>query len=150
MYFGQPEGSKVRRFESRFAAYQQARYGVAVANGTAALEIILRAIGIRPGDEVIVPDFTFIATASAVLQMGAVPVFVDVLGDTFNIDPEEAAAITPRTRAIIGFHWGGQPCDLDALAVLGQRHGLVVIEDACQAHGAERRKRRVGASRGLV
>jgi len=120
-----------------------------VANGTAALEIILRAIGIRPGDEVIVPDFTFIATASAVLQVGAVPVFVDVLGDTFNIDPEaeaEAAAITPRTRAIIGVHWGGQPLDLDALAVLGQRHGLVVVEDACQAHGAEWRKRRVGGA----
>src|SRR5579863_9596369 len=111
MYFGDDAGSEVRRFEKRFAEYQQCRYGVAVANGTAALEIILRALGVLPGDEVIVPDFTFIATASAVLQMGAAPVFVDVLPSTFNIDPDSVqTAITPRTRAVIGVHWGGQPC----------------------------------------
>ena len=81
MYFGAEEGSEVRRFEKRFAKYHQSRYAVAVANGTAALEIILRASGILPGDEVIVPDFTFIATATAVLQMGAIPVFADILPD---------------------------------------------------------------------
>ncbi|HWB83827.1 MAG TPA: DegT/DnrJ/EryC1/StrS family aminotransferase [Bryobacteraceae bacterium] len=145
MYFGAEEGSEVRRFEARFAEYQQCRYGLAVANGTAALEIILRASGILPGDEVILPDFTFIATATAVLQMGAVPVFADVLPDTFNIDPASVeAAITPRTRAVIGVHWGGQPCDIDALSAICSRHGLTFVEDACQAHGAEWRGRRVG------
>src|SRR5581483_2648961 len=146
MYFGAEQDSEVRRFERRFAEYQHARYGLAVANGTAALEIILRASGILPGDEVIVPDFTFIATATAVLQMGAVPVFADVLPDTFNIDPawvEEC--ITSRTRAVIGVHWGGQPCDLDRLSEIADKHGIACIEDACQAHGAEWRGKRVGA-----
>lgn len=146
MYFGAEQGSEVRRFEKRFAEYQQSRYGLAVANGTAALEIILRASGILPGDEVIVPDFTFIATATAVLQMGAVPVFADVLPDTFNLDPASVeAAITSRTRAVIGVHWGGQPCDIDALSAICYKHGLTFIEDACQAHGAEWQGRRVGA-----
>lgn len=146
MYFGAEEASEVRRFESRFAQYQQARHGVAVANGTAALEIILRAVGILPGDEVIVPDFTFIATATAVLQMGAIPVFADVLPDTFNIDPASVEArITSRTRAVIGVHWGGQPCDIDGLRQIADKHGIAFIEDACQAHGAEWRGKRVGA-----
>ncbi len=146
MYFGMESGSEVSRFERRFAEYQQSRYGVAVANGTAALEIILRAIGVLPGDEVIIPSFTFIATASAVLQMGAIPVFVNVLPDTFNIDPDAVEqAITPRTRAVIGVHWGGQPCDIDRLAALAARHGIAFIEDACQAHGSEWKGTRVGA-----
>jgi dTDP-4-amino-4,6-dideoxygalactose transaminase len=145
MYFGAEAGSEVYRFEERFAEYQQCRYGIAAANGTAALEIILRALGVLPGDEVIVPDFTFIATATAVLQMGAIPVFVDVLPDTFNIDPARVeAAITPRTRAVIGVHWGGQPCDLDQLRLICDRHGIALVEDACQAHGAEWRGQRVG------
>lgn len=146
MYFGAEEGSEVRRFEKRFAEYQQSRHGLAVANGTAALEIILRASGILPGDEVIVPDFTFIATATAVLQMGAVPVFADVLPDTFNLDPASVeAVITAQTRAVIGVHWGGQPCDIDRLSEICKKHGLTFIEDACQAHGAEWRGQRVGA-----
>jgi dTDP-4-amino-4,6-dideoxygalactose transaminase len=145
MYFGAEAGSEVYRFEQRFAEYQQCRHGVAVANGTAALEIILRALGILPGEEVIVPDFTFIATATAVLQLGAIPVFVDVLPDTFNIDPASVeAAVTLRTRAVIGVHWGGQPCDLDQLLSICNRHGIALVEDACQAHGAEWQGRRVG------
>lgn len=145
MYFGNDAGSEVRRFEKRFAEYQQCRYGVAVANGTAALEIILRALKVAPGDEVIVPDFTFIATASAVLQMGAIPVFVDVLPNTFNIDPEAVeAAITPKTRAVIGVHWGGQPCDIDRLGAICAQHGVAFVEDACQAHSAEWKGQRVG------
>lgn len=146
MYFGMEAGSQVNHFEHRFADYQGGRYGVAVANGTAALEIILRALGVLPGDEVIVPAFTFIATASAVLQMGAVPVFVDVLQDTFNIDPDAVErAVTPRTRAVIGVHWGGQPCDIDRLSAISANGGLAFVEDACQAHGAEWKGCRVGA-----
>jgi dTDP-4-amino-4,6-dideoxygalactose transaminase len=145
MYFGADEQSEVRRFGASFAEYQQCQHGLAVASGTAALEIILRASGILPGDEVIVPDFTFIATATAVLQMGAIPVFADVLPDTFNIDPESVeGAITTRTRAVIGVHWGGQPCDIERLSAICDRHGLTFIEDACQAHGAEWTGRRVG------
>ncbi|MGH9648180.1 MAG: DegT/DnrJ/EryC1/StrS family aminotransferase [Bryobacteraceae bacterium] len=146
MYFGAEADSQVRRFEQRFAQYQQCRHGLAVANGTAALEIILRASGILPGDEVIIPDFTFIATATAVLQMGAVPVFADVLPDTFNLDPAAVeAAITPRTRAVMGVHWGGQPCDIDGLGAICAKRGLTFVEDACQAHGAEWKGQRVGA-----
>ncbi|HEX9012512.1 MAG TPA: DegT/DnrJ/EryC1/StrS family aminotransferase, partial [Anaerolineaceae bacterium] len=129
-----------------FAAYQQAKFGVAVTNGTAALEVTMAALGIRPGDEVIVPDFTFIATASAVLFAGALPVLVDVSPETYCIDPEAVeAAITPRTRAIAAVHMGGHPADLDALKVIAEKHGLRLVEDASHAHGSEWRGRRVGA-----
>jgi dTDP-4-amino-4,6-dideoxygalactose transaminase len=139
-------GTQTTQFEQEFAAYQQAKYGVAVTNGTAALEVALAALGIGPGDEVIVPDFTFVATASAVLFVGALPVLVDVLPDTYCIDPAKVeAAITPRTKAIIAVHMGGHPADLDALGVIAKGHGLRLVEDSSHAHGSEWRGKRVGA-----
>lgn len=140
------EGTKVREFERAFAEYHHARYGVCVTNGTAALEVALRAAHIGCGDEVIVPAYTFIATATAPLTVGATPVFVDIDPHTFQIDPLAVeAAITPATRAVIPVHFGGGPADMDAILEIARRHDLVVIEDAAQAHGAEWRGRRVGA-----
>jgi dTDP-3-amino-3,4,6-trideoxy-alpha-D-glucose transaminase len=118
---------------------------VGVANGTDALELILRGLGIGPGDEVIVPTNTFVATAAAVCHAGARPVFVDVLADTLLIDPEAvSAAVTPATAAVMAVHLFGQMVDADALRAVADRHGLGVIEDAAQAHGARYRGRPVG------
>jgi 3-amino-5-hydroxybenzoate synthase len=139
-------GTQTALFEQEFAAYQQAKYGIAVTNGTAALEVALAALGVGPGDEVIVPDFTFIATASAVLFTAALPVLVDITPDTYCIDPGQAeAAITPRTKAIIAVHMGGHPADLDALAEIARKHNLRLVEDSSHAHGSEWHGRRVGA-----
>lgn len=139
-------GSQTLAFEGEFAAYQQASYGVAVTNGTAALEVAIAALGIGPGDEVILPDFTFIATASAVLAAGAMPVMVDCTPDTYCIDPALAeAAITSHTKAIIAVHMAGHPADLDALLGICRSHHLALIEDSAHAHGSEWRGRRVGA-----
>ena len=139
-------GTKKKEFEEKFAAYQNAKYGVAVTNGTAALEIALRAAGIGAGDEVIMPAYTFMATAVAALYVGALPVFVDIEPDTCNINPEKVEeAITDRTRAIIPVHIGGRPVDMDSITKIADERDLVVIEDACQAWGAEWRSRRVGA-----
>lgn len=141
-----PEISKVIEFGQRFARLQQAKHGIAVANGTASLEIILKSLGIGPGDEVIVPAYSFIASASSVLQVNAVPVFVDVQRDTYNLDPDRLEeAITPRTRAIEPVHFGGQPADMDRVLEIAAKHGLAVVEDAAHAHGSEWRGRRVGA-----
>jgi dTDP-4-amino-4,6-dideoxygalactose transaminase len=140
------EGDLGKQFEQEFAAYQHADYGLVCTNGTAALEIAFRALDIGCGDEVIVPPYTFIATASAALAVGATPVFVDILPDTLNIDPTQIeAAITPRTAAIIPVHIAGRPADMDAVLAIAARHRLAVIEDAAQAHGAEWRGTRVGA-----
>jgi dTDP-4-amino-4,6-dideoxygalactose transaminase len=140
------EGAQGAAFEQEFAAFQEARFGVACTNGTAALEIALRALGIGCGDEVIVPPYTFIATASAVLAVSATPVFVDIDGETLNIDPGRIeAAITPRTRALIPVHIAGRPADMDAILEIARRHNLAVIEDAAQAHAAEWRGRKIGA-----
>jgi dTDP-4-amino-4,6-dideoxygalactose transaminase len=138
-------GTKTLEFERAFASFHGARHGIAVTNGTAALEVTMAALGIGPGDEVIVPDFTFIATASAVLFANALPVFVDVLPETYCIDPKLAeAAITPRTKAIIAVHMGGHPADLDALSEVCKRHGIALIEDAAHAHASEWRGKRIG------
>src|SRR5579871_3437689 len=140
------EGDQGVAVEAEFAAFQDARYGVACTNGTAALEIALRALGIGCGDEVIVPPYTFVATASAVLAVGATPVFVDIDGDTLNIDPQQIEpAITARTRALIPVHIAGRPADMDAIRAIAGRRGLRVIEDAAQAHGAAWRGVKVGA-----
>lgn len=140
------EGDEGKQFEREFAAFQQARFGLVCTNGTAALEIALRALDIGCGDEVIVPPYTFVATASAALTVGATPIFVDIQPDTLNIDPARIeAAITPRTRAIIPVHIAGRPADMDAILALADKHRLAVIEDAAQAHGAEWRGTRVGA-----
>ncbi len=144
--WGSHAGGRVREFSERFAAYQDARHGVAVTNGTAALEVALRAAGVQPLDEVIVPPYTFVATATAVLAIGAIPIFCDILPDTYLIDAGDAERrITARTRAIVAVHIGGQPADMDAVLDLAQRHGLRTIEDAAQAHGAAWRGRRAGA-----
>jgi dTDP-4-amino-4,6-dideoxygalactose transaminase len=139
-------GPEVELFEECFAAYCETPACVGVANGTDALELILGGLGIGWGDEVIVPTNTFVATAEAVCAVGARPRFVDVLPDTLLIDPEAvAAAVGPDTAAVIAVHLFGQMADLDALRPVAGRHGLAVIEDAAQAHGARLRGRRAGS-----
>jgi dTDP-4-amino-4,6-dideoxygalactose transaminase len=129
--------SKVAEFQEAFARFQGARYGIACANGTAAIEVALKGLGVGPGDEVIVPAYTFIATASAVLMVNAVPIFVDIDSETFNIDPRRVEeAITARTKAIIPVHFAGQAADMDSLLNIAKRRNLLVVEDAAHAHGA--------------
>src|SRR5207237_2223259 len=130
----------------RFAAFQDARFCIAVTNGTAALRVAFRALGVGPGDEVIVPPYTFIATASAALEVGAIPVFADIDPETYLLDPAAAeAAITPRTRAIVPVHIAGCPADMDAFRALAAKHDLRLVEDAAQAHGAAWNGQRAGA-----
>ena len=125
-------GHQNLEFEEAFARFHGARHGLAVTNGTAALEVAMAAIGLQPGDEVIVPDFTFVATASAVLFANALPVLVDVRPDTYCLDPQLAeAAITPHTKAIIAVHMGGHPADLDALKTLADRKGILAGRGLC-------------------
>jgi dTDP-4-amino-4,6-dideoxygalactose transaminase len=132
------QGSKVQEFEEHFAAYHGAKHGVAVNNGTTALIAALMAHGIGPGDEVIVPAFTFFATAASVLSVGARPVFADIEPETFCLSPASAeAAITERTRAIMPVHLYGHLADMDGFAALCKKHDLALVEDAAQAHGAK-------------
>jgi len=139
-------GEDVIRFEEEFAAFCGTRYAVGVDSGLSALKLSLLAFGIGPGDEVIVPAHTFIATAAAVTFAGARPILVDVDPTTYNINVAQIeAAITPRTRAIIPVHLYGLPAEMDAILHLADKHGMVVIEDACQAHGATYKGRRVGS-----
>ena len=136
----------VAELERRFADFHQTRFGIATANGTVSLEIALTAAGVGPGDEVIVPPITFVASASAILRVGAVPVFVDIDPETINLDPVAAeAAINSRTRAIVIVHFAGCPADLDQFTELCARHKLILIEDCAHAHGAEWKGRRVGS-----
>lgn len=138
-------GEEVERFEAEFAAFVGAEHAVGVGSGLAALELALHAYGIGPGDEVITPANTFIATVLAILGVGARPVLVDVNPATYNIEPAGvAAAITPRTRVLMPVHLYGQTADMDSLLALADRHNLLVIEDAAQAHGALFRGRRAG------
>ena len=139
-------GSEVAKFEQEFAAYCHSPNGVGVNTGTSALHLSLLAAGIGVGDEVITVPFTFVATVSAICYTGAVPVFVDIDPVTFTMDIDAIeAAITQRTKAILPVHLYGQPADMDPILEIARRHGLVVIEDACQAHGAEYKGRRVGS-----
>jgi len=139
-------GGEGKEFEREFASYHDADFGVACSNGTVALEVALRALGIGCGDEVIVPAYTFVATASAVLGVGAVPVFVDIDPDTLNMDPAGIeAAVTAMTAAIIPVHIAGRPADMDSILSIARRLKLAVIEDAAQAHAAAWRGTRVGA-----
>jgi perosamine synthetase len=138
-------GRYIEDFERLFAAFCGTRYALTASNGTTALHLALLATGIKAGDEVIVPDLTFIATANAVAYIGARPIPVDIDAETLCISPAAIeAAITAQTRAIIPVHLYGHPADMDAINEIGVRHGLSVIEDAAEAHGAEYRGRRVG------
>jgi dTDP-4-amino-4,6-dideoxygalactose transaminase len=139
-------GEDLKKFETEFAAYCGARYAVGLNSGTDALFLSLKALGIGPGDEVIVPAFTFIATANAVSYCGATPVFCDIDPLTYCIDPQSARkALTKRTKAVIPVHLFGQCCDMAALMTLARSRGLYVVEDGCQAHGAEFRGRKSGS-----
>ncbi|MCK9355866.1 MAG: DegT/DnrJ/EryC1/StrS family aminotransferase [Dehalococcoidia bacterium] len=140
------KGRFIPEFEGGFAAYCGVNHGVATSNGTVALHLALTALGIGPGDEVIVPALTFIATANAVTYTGAKPVFVDSHPDYWCVDPTLIEpAITPRTKAIIPVHLYGHPCDMDPIMSVARRHRLYVVEDAAEAHGAEYRGKRVGS-----
>lgn len=139
------QGECVAEFERAFAEYIGVKHAIVVNSGTAALHVALLAHNIGPGDEVITSPFTFIASANSVLFTGAKPVFADIEPKTFNLDPDLAAAkITPHTRAIMPIHLYGQPCNMDAFINLAQKHNLIIIEDACQAHGAQFQGRQVG------
>jgi dTDP-4-amino-4,6-dideoxygalactose transaminase len=144
--WGRLDGPEVAEFEHRFAAMHGCRHGIAVANGTVSLRIALLAAGIGAEAEVIVPPYTFISTASAVVEANAIPVFADIDLNTFNMDPAAVeAAITSRTRAIIPVHFAGHPADMDVIMAIAIEHGLVVIEDAAHAHGASYRDRPAGS-----
>ena len=140
-------GSEVEKFEQAFAEYHEAKHAIAVSNGTVALELALLACGIKPGDEVLVPAVTFIASASAIVtSVGAVPIFVDIDPETATIDPSLLeAAITKRTKAVMAVHYGGYPIDFDRILPIVRRHGLRLIEDSAHAQGTEWRGRKVGA-----
>jgi dTDP-4-amino-4,6-dideoxygalactose transaminase len=138
-------GENVQALEKDFAQFCGAQFGIGVSDGTAALQIILRALEIGPGDEVITVSHTFIATAEAIVLVGATPVFVDIEGDTCLMDVDQVEAkITPRTKAILPVHLYGQTVDMDPLLEIASRHHLKVIEDASQAHGATYKDRRAG------
>ncbi len=140
------QGKYIGQFEEMFSAFCGVKYSIAVSNGTVALHLALTALGVGPGDEVIVPALTFIATANVVRHCHAQPVFVDVCRSNWNIDPDHIEkAITPRTKAIIPVHLYGQPCDMDRIMAIAKCHQLWVIEDAAEAHGAEYHGRRVGS-----
>ena len=139
-------GPFVAQFEADFAAFCQTRFAAGVGSGTEALWLCLLACGIGSGDEVITVPNSFMATAEAISFCGATPVFVDVNEQTYTMDPARlAAAITPRTKAVIPVHLFGQPADMDPILALARQHGLRVIEDACQAHGAEYKGRKAGS-----
>jgi dTDP-4-amino-4,6-dideoxygalactose transaminase len=138
-------GTKTLEFEQAFARFHGARHGIAVTNGTAALEVAMAGLDIGAGDEVILPDFTFVATASAVLFANALPVLVDVDPGTYCINPDLVEeAITPRTRAVIAVHMGGHPADLDRLKKITDRKKLMLIEDSSHAHASEWKGKRIG------
>src|SRR5690348_6818189 len=138
-------GQQTKRFEEAFRQLTGARHCLATANGTSALYVSLNGMGIEPGDEVIVPPYTFIATINVVLRQFALPVFVDTDINTFQIDAHEIeAAISPLTKAILPVHLGGSACDLDTILSVSRKRGISVLEDACQAHLAEWRGRKVG------
>jgi perosamine synthetase len=139
-------GEYIHRFEAAFGAFCETSHAISCSNGTVALHLALLALGVSPGDEVIVPTLTFVATANAVTYCGAHPVFVDSEPETWNIDTERLeAAVTPRTRGIVVVHLYGHPVDMDPVLAVARRHGLFVVEDAAEAHGARYRGRPVGS-----
>ena len=144
--WGKLHGDEVAEFERRFAARHDCQHAIGVVNGTVSLRIALMAAGIKAEEEVIVPPYTFLATATAVVEANAVPVFADVELETFNLCPKAVeAVITSKTRAIIPVHMAGQPADMDAIMAIAKRHNLIVIEDAAHAHAALYKNRGVGS-----
>ena len=145
--WGNPDcGGEVALFEKEFAAFCGSKYALSCVNGSVALRLALIACGVKPGDEVIVPPYTFIATASIVLEANCVPVFVDIDPRTYNLDASKIeAAITPRTKAIIPVHFAGQACEMDHILEIAKRHNLRLIEDACHGHGAEYKGKKLGS-----
>lgn len=138
-------GEYVRQFESQFAAYCGTKYGVATANGTVAIHLLAATLNLGPGDEVIMPSLTYVATANGIRYTGATPVFVDSEYETWNIDPDKVAeAITPHTKAIFAVHLYGHPAELDTLRAIAHEYGLWLLEDAAEAHGATYKGQRVG------
>ena len=138
------QGKEVGEFEREFAKYIGSKYAVAVFNGTAALHLALLALKIGPGDEVITTPYSFIASTNAILYVGATPVFVDIIDD-YNIDADKIEGkITPRTKAILPVHLFGNPCEMDKILAIAEKYDLKVVEDACQAHGAEFKGKKVG------
>ncbi len=138
-------GKYVKDFEAEYAKYMEAEEAVSFCNGTTALHVPLLALGLQAGDEVILPSFTYIATANAVRYCGAVPVFADCLEDTWNIDPEDIKRkITPKTKGIIAVHLYGNPCDMDAIMEIAREHNLFVLEDAAECHGATYKGKKAG------
>lgn len=138
--------SRVSQFENKFASYSGAKYGIAITNGTQALECALKAAGVGAGDEVIVPALTFVATATCAALVNAIPIIVDVDPETYNISPAAIEeAITERTRVTIIVHNGGYPCDMDAISNIAKKHNLLVIEDSAHAHGSEWKGKRCGS-----
>jgi dTDP-4-amino-4,6-dideoxygalactose transaminase len=136
----------VQEFEQSFAAYQHTKHALSAANGTLTLELALQVLGIGPGDEVILPAISFISSASAISRVGATPVFVDIGENSFNLDPERVKeAISPRTKAVMAVHFGGVLCEIPALQTICDAHGLILIEDAAHAHGAEWLGQRAGS-----
>ncbi len=145
--WGNPDcADSVKSFEDEFAEFCGAKYALACVNGSVALRLALIACGVKPGDEVIITPYTFIATASIVLEANCVPVFADIDPRTYNIDPEQIEkAITKRTKAIIPVHFAGQACDMEKIMQIAKKHNLRVIEDACHGHGAEYKGRKLGS-----
>jgi len=138
--------STVAKFQREFALAHNCQYGICAANGTVTLEIALRAAGVKPGEEVIVPAYTYVATATAPLMVGAIPIFVDIDPDTYNMDVRRVEeAINEHTRAIIPVHFGGQPCQMDEINALARKHNLIVVEDAAHAHGSIYKGRKCGS-----
>ena len=145
--WGNPDcGDLVENFEKEFAGYCGSKYAITCVNGSVSLRLALIACGVKPGDEVIVPPYTFITTASSVIECNCVPVFVDIDPETYNMDPAQIeAAITERTKAIVPVHFGGLACDMEAILAIAKKHNLRVIEDAAHAHGAEYKGKKLGS-----
>lgn len=138
--------SSVSNFEKQFADYIGVKHAFSIANGSVALRVALIASGVKPGDEVIVPAMSFIATASIVVEANCVPVFVDIEAGTYNIDPDKIeAAITDKTKAVIPVHFAGHSCDMDRIMKIAKKHGLFVIEDACHGHGGSHKGQKLGS-----
>ena len=145
-WIGSAGGKYLNEFEKNFAKYHQMKHAVATSNGTAALHVVLKALGIEKGDEVIVPTLTFVATANVVVYCNAKPVFVDSHPEYYNLDPSKIEeVITSKTKAVIPVHLYGHPCDMDWIKDIAEDHKLYIIEDAAQAHGAEYKGKKVGS-----